>query len=559
MNEDAASQDPTPEQDLSPYAGRWVAMAGDQVAGVGDTAVAAERLGRRNRLRERLAVVFVEPSGGQPLKLPEQLRQLQSIFLRHDQPVHLVGGAVRDVLLGRSIKDLDFVVPRGAIKIAFRVADSLDLPAYILDRERDTGRVILPDSETTMDFACYRGDDLVADLRARDFTINAMALPVAAQSRASLIDPCDGQADLEAGVIRTTHPLAIADDPVRAMRAIRHAVDFSFVIEDETQVAIRDSAANLADVSVERVRDELLRMLLAGEPDRAVHLMRDLRLLPAVLPEVAALAGTPQTPPHFESVLAHTMRVMSGLALIEQVVRAGEIAEGAPTNARVAEARQTLAPYRQQILEHLDRKLDGGVSGYQVLQLGALLHDVGKPNTLSVDLDGRIRFFGHAEAGADIASRRLTFLRLSRQATRQARDIVAGHMRPLLLAQSPKLSRRATFRYFRDTGNAGLDITLLALADQLSLSRNGRSDYQWRRLLEIIAQLHRHFFERFTETVRPAPLLDGRELMEILDIEPGPEIGRLLDQLMESQAAGEVQSREEAIALVVRLATEDVE
>lgn len=553
MDEDAARHDPELKRDLAPYAGRWVAMAGEQVAGVGDTAVAAERLGRRNRLRERLAVYFVEPEGGQSMILPEPLQLLQPIFRRHDQPVHLVGGAVRDALLERSIKDLDFVVPSGAIRLAFKVADSLNLPAYILDRERDTGRVVLADGETTLDFARYRGDDLLDDLRFRDFTINAMALPVAARSRASLIDPCQGQADLQAGLIRLTHPSAIEDDPVRAMRAARHAVDLGFSIEDATQEAVRKSAAQLDSVSVERVRDELLKMMEGRAPASAVRTVLNLGLLTVVLPEVATLANIPQTPPHFESALAHTLRVMASLTRIEALITV----DGPPNDTRLAEAYKTLMPYRQNLVAYLERRLDGGVSGHQVLRLGALFHDVGKAETLTVEPDGRLRFFGHAEAGASLAQQRLISLRLSREVIRQTSAIVRGHMRPLFLAQTPTLSRRATFRFFRDTGDAGLDITILAMADQLALAPGGRQDAQWHRLIQVISQLHRHYFENYRETVAPAAILDGRDLIEILQLQPGPKIGWLLEQLLEAQAAGELNTREEAIALATKLATND--
>jgi putative nucleotidyltransferase with HDIG domain len=523
---------------------------GDQVAGVGDTAVAAERLGRRNRLRERLAVYFVEPEGGQPLSLPEQLIQLQSIFQSHDRPIHLVGGAVRDVLLGRSMKDLDFVVPGGAVRLAFRVANSLNLPAYVLDRERDAGRVVLPDGETTLDFTCYRGEDLLSDLRNRDFTINAIALPVAARTRASLIDPCDGLTDMKAGLIRQTHPAAIEDDPVRAMRAVRHAVDFDFTITDETCDAVRGAAALLDGVSIERVRDELLKMMRSRAPEKAFYLLEDLSLLPSVLPEIAALADIPQTPPHYESVLAHTGSVLRWISQVEELVTLEE----PPAEQMLAEAHQCLAPYRQELVQHIGRRLDGGVSGRQVLRLGALFHDVGKAETMTVEANGRIRFLGHAEVGAVTAAKRLSDLRLSREVVRHEKALIAGHMRPLYLAQNPKLSRRAIFRFFRDCGSAGLDITLLALADHLAVYHSGQVEPQWRRLLDVVSKLHEHYFTRFNETVQPEALLDGRSLIEILSIEPGPEIGRLLGLLVEAQAAGEIETREQAITLIKALA-----
>jgi putative nucleotidyltransferase with HDIG domain len=337
------------------------------------------------------------------------------------------------------------------------------------------------------------------------------------------------------------------------MRAVRHAAELGFAIDEEAQDAVRRSAAQLDSVSAERVRDEVLKMMQVDEPNKPVLTMRDLGLLDAVMPEVVALANVPQTPPHFESALAHTLRVMACLALVEGLI----VAVRPPAARRLAQAYESLSPYSRQLAEYLERRLDGGVSGSQVLRLGALFHDVGKAQTLTAEPDGRLRFFGHAEAGASLAQQRLTDLRLSREVTRQTAAIVRGHMRPLFLAQTPALSRRATYRFFRDTGGAGLDITILALADQLALAVREGVDSRWQRLLEVVAQLHRHYFEHYSETVKPSPILDGRELMELLQIQAGPQIGRLLDQLLEAQAAGEVTTREEAMALATRLAAED--
>lgn len=177
MNEDKLASTPVPDEDLNAYAGRWVAIADGRVAGVGDTAVAAERLGRQKQILEKLQVVFVEPPGGKLLEKPQLIARLMEVFRQHDQPVYLVGGTVRDILLGRDFNDFDFAVPNRAIKLAYKVADHLKAPAFVLNQERDTGRVILRDEGMTLDFAGFRGDDIRADLCARDFTVNALALP----------------------------------------------------------------------------------------------------------------------------------------------------------------------------------------------------------------------------------------------------------------------------------------------------------------------------------------------------------------------------------------------
>ncbi|MFQ5421637.1 MAG: hypothetical protein ACE5EY_14890, partial [Anaerolineae bacterium] len=196
--------------DLTAYARRWVALAGDVVAGVGYTAVEALHLAQRNRPKERFTLQFVEEPGGEPLALSPLLERVRPLLQGQDRPIYLVGGAVRDALLGRVSHDLDFVTPQRAIRLAFHMADSLGVPAYALDKNRDTGRVVLANEKTTLDFARFRGDSLTADLQDRDFTINAIALPATAQTTHSLIDPCGGAADLQAKLIRQTHAQAIA-------------------------------------------------------------------------------------------------------------------------------------------------------------------------------------------------------------------------------------------------------------------------------------------------------------------------------------------------------------
>ena len=530
--------------DLSAYAGRWVALSGETVAGVGYTAEEALQLARRNRPKERFSLQFVEEAGGEPLALSPLLDQLRPFLAQQDRPVYLVGGAVRDALLNRISHDLDFVVPHHAIQMAFKAANALNAPAYVLDQERDTGRVVLSDEGTTLDFACYRGADLEADLRDRDFTINAMALPATAVTQASLIDPCSGTADLQARLIRQTHDRAIANDPVRALRALRLAIGLEFSLTDETATAVSAAAPLLNSISIERVRDELLKLLETAVPHQALQQMADLDLLPVVLPEIAALADVAQSLPHHEPVLAHTVSVLRWLIQIESLLDGEE-----PDDATLKPVWTALADFRAPLLAHLARRVDGGVNGRTLLRLGALFHDVGKKETQTVADDGRIRFLGHDKTGAKLTARRLRRLTMSNQAITHVKQIVAGHMRPLLLANNEKTpSRRAVFRYFRDTQEAGLDICLLSLADHLATYDGVGEMVQWEHLLQVVADLLRQYFERYTETVAPPPLLTGGDLMQAFNMAPGPEIGRLLRLIQEAQAAGEVATRDEALA-----------
>lgn len=483
------------------------------------------------------------------LRFAPLLEAVRPILARQRIPVYLVGGAVRDALLGLPSRDLDFAAPEGAVQLTFAVADALRLPAYVLDEERDVGRVVVAGEEATIDIARYRGADLAADLYGRDFTINALALPVTDLTSAGLIDLFGGKGDLEARRLRLIHNRSVADDPVRALRAVRLRRQFDLTMTPETAAAVREAAGLLRRVSPERVRDEFVKLLQQERPDRAIAEMGEANLLAVVLPDLAALAEVEQSPPHFEVVLAHTLRVLRYLAQIEALLD-GQ----APTAPWQVTVSQILSPHRASLRDHLARVVDGGLNGRLLLRLGALWHDAGKKPTQTIEPDGRIRFLGHAEAGAELAGRWMRRFAFSQEAARLVRAIVAGHMRPLLLATEGRPpSRRAVYRFFRDAGPAGLDIVLLAMADHLATYDGpGDNGDAWPQLLAVVDRLFESYFVAHREIVRPPRLLSGKEVIADLGLAEGPEIGRLLRLLEEAQAAGEVATREEALSFVRR-------
>jgi putative nucleotidyltransferase with HDIG domain len=308
----------------------------------------------------------------------------------------------------------------------------------------------------------------------------------------------------------------------------------------------------LGAVSIERMRDEFLKLLQTGKPDRGLISMAATGLLIVILPEIAALENVQQSAPHREPVLAHTVSVLHWLVIIEQII-AGDRPADYP---HLIELEKMLTPYMTGLREHLGRDVDGALDGRLLLRLGALFHDAGKATTQNIETDGRIRFFDHDQVGAAMAGRRLRRLRLSNEAVKHVMRIVSGHMRPLYLANEPQVSRRAVYRFYRATHSAGLDIGLLALADHLAtyggVGDDSKAIESWQRLLWVVERLFDPYFQRFEENIRPVPLVNGLELIEALELEPGPEIGRLLSLIEESQAAGEISTREEALSLAAR-------
>jgi putative nucleotidyltransferase with HDIG domain len=209
-----------------------------------------------------------------------------------------------------------------------------------------------------------------------------------------------------------------------------------------------------------------------------------------------------------------------------------------------------LLPFADRLQDHIEQTLSDERTRLVTLKLAALLHDVGKPAAETVDEMGRIRFLGHHEAGTRIAREALVRLRLSRVEVHLGETIVRHHMRPLQLAKQKRVSARAVYRFFRDTGNAGVEVLLHALADNRATYASDAEDEQWSRLVDLVSRMLGDYWEHQTERVAPAPLIGGSDLLREFDLQPGPQIGELLEAIREAQVSGEVHTREQALALV---------
>lgn len=463
-------------------------------------------------------------------------------------PVYLVGGAVRDFFLRSPSHDLDFTMPRQAVRAARRVADALDAGFFLLDPERGTARVVLESEgghHTFLDFARFRAPTLEADLRDRDLTINALAVDIRHPNR--LHDPLHGLQDLRNKVLRACHARAFQDDPVRVLRTVRLATRLRFRILPETQRAMREAAPLLNRISAERCRDELFHLLEGPRPSAAIRALDVLGALPHVLPELPALQGVTQSPPHVHDVWDHTLATLDRLDQVLHVL-APEYDEEAGAELSLGLISLRLGRYRQQIAAHMQAALHPYRPHRALLRFAALYHDVGKPQTRSVDVSGRIRFFHHDSIGAQMVAHRARALRLSNEEIQRLKTIIQHHLRPHHLAKQPPPSRRAVYRFFRDTSAAGVDVCLLALADELAIAEHTLHPDTWERYVQTVRTLLEAWWEHPEEQVTPPPLVSGRDLIHHLGLEPGPQLGALLEAIREAQALGTVRTREQALA-----------
>lgn len=530
----------------SPYVGRWVALARGRIVAQGGTPQQALRAAQANRYKEKLEIRFMPAL----FNLPPLLKKIIDV-LPSDAEVYLVGGAVRDLLTQRLSPDLDFVAPSNGISLARKIANALNADFMPLDDERDTGRVIVIENGvySYLDFASYRGATLEDDLRARDFTINALAMDL---RDLSIYDPLNGASDIRAKIIRACSPTSFADDPLRILRAVRQAAQFGFVIDKATREQMKQSVEGIVNISAERIRDEIFKILDGRKAAAAMRALEMLGALPFVMPELTRMKGATQSAPHIYDVWTHTLATMDYLEELLASLRLNFDPE-TTSDLFTGLVSMKIGRYREQFAEHFSKALNPNRSYRSLLMFAALYHDVCKPETRLVEESGRIRFFDHDTKGAEVVAERARAFNLSGDEVERLRVIVYHHMRIHAFAnrlerkgQPP--SRKAIYRFFRDGGAASADLILLALADLRGTKGAELTQSTWTAYLDIARILLENYWEKPQETVNPPRLLNGDDLMKALNLKPSPVVGRLLEAIRENQAAGKILDKEQALA-----------
>lgn len=481
--------------------------------------------------------------------------QVISWLASQDTEAYLVGGCVRDQVLGRVTHDLDVSVSSDGLALARRLADLFGGDYYPLDSERGTGRTILRREDggrLFVDVASLRGGDIAADLAGRDFTINALAIKLG--SPAAVIDYHGGMADLEAGLIRAVSEDAIRLDPVRVLRAFRQAAQLDFALDPDTRDLLRRDGAALAYVSAERVCDELSKLLACASSAPFLLQLDSLALLSLVFPELEPLRDLAQPAPHHHDALTHSLESVRALeSILEELQRASLGDPSAMQEGGNNLLLGSLPRFADRLGQHLQGVLSDVRPRLVTLKMATLLHDVGKPSARTVDADGRVRFLGHEQEGSRLVRGTLERLRFSSVEANLAESIVRHHMRPLMLASGGGASSRALYRFFRDTQDGGIDILLHALADHLATHAFETPESGWQPLLNLVTRMLEEYWGAGVTRSTTPTLVNGHDLLEAFALAPGPQIGRLLEAVREAQAVGEISTRAEAMELVQSL------
>lgn len=481
----------------------------------------------------RQARFFLENRPWHPI-----FKKLSDFARRQGAELHLVGGFLRDNLLGRPMGklDLDVAAPRGSVALAKQFADENSGAFVLLDEARGVARAIVDIEGTScqIDFADYRAKTLEEDLGLRDFTVNALALPLSALQKSEdlgrvLVDPLGARADLAARILRACSPKTFQDDPVRALRAFSLKGALGFDIEGKTLDQLKQTLPGLPKAAFERLRDEMFDILAVSNSAALLRQMDALGIIDAVLPETRPMRGLSQGPYHHLDIWAHSMET---LAQVE-----GVLAE---------RGRE------EDLARVLSEEISGGRRRFQILKWACLWHDMGKPMTRRVGEDGKIRFIGHDLQGAALAEDLCLKWKLSTKEAQAVARMVALHLRPGYLCGQALLTDRAKRKFYRDAGGESAAVLLLYLADRRA-TRGPLADEALRVEDEKTALgMIGEYFERLR---RPAPvrIVSGDDLIQELGLVPGPALGEILDEIEQAREEGTVRTRDEALEFARKL------
>ncbi len=445
--------------------------------------------------------------------------------------LYLVGGTLRDILLAREKDnpDIDFCLKVNAINFSKALARELKSGFVVLDQEHGCGRIVKKTKEKiyTLDFSDFRGKTIEDDLLLRDLTINSMAIELSKVLKADkfmdfLIDPCQGREDLSAKIIRTVNKNSFVEDPLRILRVFSYASLFGFKIEKQTMKLAKKKRKLILNSSWERIRDEIFKTLSAAKSYEYIKQLDEQGIFSVVFPEIIPMNRFKQGSYHHLDVWKHSLETLRQL---EPILK---------SFARIEERAN-----------YINAEISSGHRRWELLKLAAILHDVGKPATFRVE-KGKVKFYGHDRVGARILEAVAKRLRLSREEERILRLLTIFHLRPGYMANSPVLTRKAKFRFFRDCAEESVSILLLSLADQRATKGYLTIERCRKRHERLTRNLISEYFNKQKE-VKTERLVDGNDLIRDLKLKPSPLIGKLLRELEELQAIGKIHTKENGL------------
>jgi poly(A) polymerase len=507
-------------KEYQPYAGRWIARIRDQVIGQGGSAQQAAAIAQSSRFKE-IAIISYIPSQDL-MSFSPLFFELQKILQEYPQ-VYLVGGAVRDALLGKDSQDLDFVIQQDAKRLAGMVARALAADFYPMDPERGIFRVIHhPDGQqhAVIDFSAMRGATLEEDLSSRDFTINAMAVDL--QDPYKIIDPLGGAQALHDRLLQACSPHSFTDDPVRVLRAIRFAAAGNYHLEDKTRAWMKAAHPNLVNSTIERKRDELMKILAGPASDTALRALDMMHALEFVLPDYGSSRQNMEKG-GWDLLLAQVQAAISILDLLNQShpnEHAGELLSGL--------AVMKLGRFREQLVSYLDISIHPDRERMALFSLGLIC----------AALSGN-------RSDASLPEQYGKFLRLSRPECMYLMGFKRGIL--WLETQSGLMDPLAIYHYYRIAGSGGVDAVFAWCMGELVRAKGESNLDAFKTALETTQDLMDAWWNHQKDWVDPIPFVSGDDLMRACKIESGPFLGKILEQIKENQVTGKIKGGSDAL------------
>lgn len=463
-----------------------------------------------------------------PLSPERVFAALCEAAIAHRSDLYLVGGYVRDACLGRAPLDIDVITSESPFELGRSVARVLGGHFVVLDADFGVGRLVLP-GDRVVDLARMQAETIEADLRRRDLTINAIALPLVQAGQrvheSGLLDPTGGLGDLAHRVIRAVAVENLLADPVRLIRILRFGAMLDFKIDFETLAWLETFKRKLLDAAAERTTAELLKILALPAAFPWIERLFGLGVLGLLVPEFTMLGRLPADP---NASLDARAKALESARQFEAVLAA--LTAAFPTHSEAIE-------------RHLAADLGSGAHAHELAKLSTLLLEIGKPFCRAYDAQGRLTYDGHEAEGARRTEAVADRLKLSTKAKTFLSTIVAHRQQAHRLLQTP-CDPVALHRLFRSAGDASVALLLVILAEHRATQPPGARE-DTKKAVELVLDA---YFRPDGALTNPPRLLDGKELMGALGLKPGKQVGVLLEAVLAAQLRGEVRTKDEAIA-----------
>ena len=460
-------------------------------------------------------------------------RILSKIVKSCDNEIYLVGGTVRDYLMGKESFDKDIiVVDEDAKDFALKLQKLFDAVYVPLDEENKIYRLVLPDKINYIDITNPIEGSLHKDLMRRDLTINAIAVNI---RTAEVIDLCGGVTDIHNHTINYINEHNFEDDPLRLLRVYRFQATLGFELTAETIHAVCKFVKLIHKPAVERIVHELILLFGGKYADKALLNMNKTWFLEEIFPVANELKKVPPNTHHHLDLLHHSIETVRQIQIIYE--NSSDV-----------------------VKEHMDKVDFGGASRLAHLKLAGFLHDIGKFSTWTIDeVTGRHRFIKHDDVGAKMAVKILKKMNFSNKQIDYISAMIRNHIYPSQVMSAPEVDfssangEKVMMRYVRKMEDNSIDNIILAQADRLSARGEAVSDEMVENNISNLNKLM-NFYLGVKDTLEPLPiLLDGNDVMKILNIKPSKKLGEIMTALHEAQLSGDVVTKEQAIYFVQNL------